>query len=52
KKNSLAKDLQLKGIWCKSLIVKDLVIAGAVAIGGACLLYSWFTQSMQDVSHQ
>ncbi|AHB50526.1 polyprotein [Bidens mosaic virus] len=51
-KDALSKDLKLKGIWNKSLIVKDVLVAGAVAIGGVYLLYSWFTNSMQSVSHQ
>nr|ASU06681.1 polyprotein [Potato virus Y] len=49
---SLAKDLKLKGTWKKSLVAKDLIIAGAVAIGGIGLIYSWFTQSVETVSHQ
>nr|ADF31932.1 polyprotein [Sunflower chlorotic mottle virus] len=51
-KDSLAKSLNLKGIWCKSLMVKDALIAGAVSIGGVCMIYHWFTQSFQSVSHQ
>nr|ACI45387.1 polyprotein [Potato virus Y] len=49
---SLAKDLKLKGVWKKSLVVKDLIIAGAIAIGGVGLIYSWFTQSIDTVTHQ
>nr|WNS50453.1 polyprotein [Potato virus Y] len=49
---SLAKDLKLKGVWKKSLMAKDLIIAGAIAIGGIGLIYSWFTQSVETVHHQ
>nr|YP_009351890.1 6K2 [Sunflower ring blotch virus] len=51
-KESLSKDLGLRGVWQKSLMVKDAIIAVAVSFGGACLLYSWFTQSMSAVAHQ
>nr|UOF93069.1 polyprotein [Amaranthus leaf mottle virus] len=51
-KNELAKSMRLKGIWCKSLIVKDAIIACGVAVGGVCLLYSWFTQAYSSVHHQ
>nr|NP_734433.1 6K2 protein [Pepper mottle virus] len=51
-KSSLAKALGLRGVWNKSLIVRDAIIAAGVACGGAWLLYTWFTAKMSEVSHQ
>nr|ACE80685.1 polyprotein precursor [Pepper mottle virus] len=51
-KSSLAKALGLRGVWNKSLIVRDAIIAAGVACGGAWLLYTWFTGKMSEVSHQ
>ncbi|AXK90538.1 polyprotein [Mashua virus Y] len=48
----LASALSLKGVWCKSLITKDILVVGAVIAGGAALLWKWFTQEMTTVCHQ
>nr|YP_001936183.1 6K2 [Verbena virus Y] len=49
---ALAKDMRLKGIWCKSLLARDVIIAGAVLTGGGMLLWTWFKDQMNSVSHQ
>ncbi|AOC37868.1 polyprotein [Barbacena virus Y] len=50
--NELVNGMCLKGIWAKKLLVRDVLVASAVAVGGIWILYSWFTQSMGSVHHQ
>nr|CAH2618730.1 polyprotein [Traubia modesta potyvirus]CAI5383969.1 polyprotein [Traubia modesta potyvirus] len=49
---SLAQALKLRGIWNKSLLAKDILIAGGVAIGGFWMMYKWFMDSISKVRHQ
>nr|WKM80304.1 polyprotein [Bidens mottle virus] len=51
-KESLASAMNLKGIWAKSLVARDLLVAGAVAIGGAAILWKWFRSEISLVRHQ
>nr|CAH2618928.1 polyprotein [Salt wort potyvirus]CAI5383977.1 polyprotein [Salt wort potyvirus] len=51
-KHELSKGLRLKGIWNKSLAVRDILVSSCVAVGGAVMIYKWFTNSITDVQHQ
>nr|NP_734374.1 6K2 protein [Potato virus V] len=51
-KHAMSGALGLEGIWNKSLAVRDVIIATGVAIGGAWMLYTWFTGEMNSVVHQ
>nr|YP_006423952.1 6K2 protein [Bidens mottle virus] len=51
-KESLASAMNLKGIWAKSLVARDLLVAGAVAIGGIAILWKWFRSEISLVRHQ
>nr|UZM07868.1 polyprotein [Colombian datura virus] len=44
----VAKFLGLEGQWNKSLITRDALIIGAVAVGGACMLYKWFQSNSKE----
>ncbi len=51
-KNEMSKGLELKGKWNKSLIARDGIIVTSVIVGGVWMLYSWFTNSVNEVRHQ
>nr|UOF93311.1 polyprotein [Endive necrotic mosaic virus] len=51
--NAISKELGLKGKWNASLITRDVIVLGGVAIGGACMVYSWFKEKFNEpVVHQ
>nr|YP_009310045.1 6K2 [Euphorbia ringspot virus] len=52
-KDSVAKNLELKGRWNRSLITKDLLVIGGIICGGAWMLYEHLVAKMQcEVQHQ
>nr|QWT83729.1 polyprotein [Pepper yellow mosaic virus] len=51
-KQQLARHLGLKGVWNKTLMARDGVIACGVAAGGIWMLYTWFTHTINGVRHQ
>ncbi|QZH54995.1 polyprotein [Scorzonera virus A] len=46
--NEISDYWGLKGRWNKSLLFHDLLIVGGVAIGGACMIYSYFKQAWNE----
>nr|SCO64877.1 Polyprotein [Carrot thin leaf virus] len=52
-KDAISKHLKLKGIWNKSLMVRDTLVCAGVFVGGAWMLASWyFSKSGEIVEHQ
>nr|QVU24890.1 polyprotein [Sweet potato virus C] len=52
-KSDLAKHLQLKGIWNKSVITQDLLVLAGVFVGGVWMVFSGTKESFeQTVTHQ
>nr|QZQ78993.1 polyprotein [Carrot virus Y] len=51
--NEIGNALQLKGRWNKSIITKDLIVLCGISMGGAYLIYTWFTENFnKTVYHQ
>ncbi|ARF07717.1 polyprotein [Endive necrotic mosaic virus] len=51
--NEISKALGLKGKWNASLITRDVIVLGGVALGGAYMIYTWFKQKFNEpVTHQ
>nr|QED45068.1 polyprotein [Leek yellow stripe virus] len=46
--NEMSEFLKLKGRWNKSVIVKDIVLAGVTVIGGALMMYEYVKGKLEE----
>ncbi|AFU72533.1 polyprotein [Sunflower mild mosaic virus] len=47
-KREVSRCLKLEGHWNYTMLAKDLLLSGAVAVGGVCMLWSCFRSSMSE----
>nr|QED45063.1 polyprotein [Leek yellow stripe virus] len=46
--NEMSEFLKLKGRWNKSVIIKDIVLAGVTVVGGALMIYEYVKGKLEE----
>nr|AHN96209.1 polyprotein [Yam mild mosaic virus] len=51
-KDDILRTLDLKGKWKGSVLARDILITAGVAAGATWMLYEYFTEKLESVTHQ